>query len=154
MGPSSKPTVKPASEMIEPPTQRQTIRLWIVSEIESRWVNAVRRFAPEMMPPPLIPSIVPAPTPKARAMLSGIDRAVVLWEVRRESLAASCDCLAAVAFSSPQVLQLLAVSGLSDRERLVLSEFRCAAMIRQPEDLPALSRMIHGYFAIRQKNLD
>ncbi len=133
--------------MIELPTERQIIRLWIVSEVENRWLTAVRRFAPDMMPRPLIPSIVPAPTPKARAMLVGIDKAVVLWEVRRESLATCCDCLAAVASSSPQVLQLLAVSGLSDRERLVLSEFPCAAMIRQPEDLPGLSQMIHGYFA-------
>ncbi len=81
-------------------------------------------------------------------MLSGNDQAVVLWEVRRESLAAACDCLAAVAITSPQVLQLAAVAGLSNRERLVLSEFGCATMVRQPEDLPGLSRMIHGYFAI------
>ena len=144
---SSDQTAKTASKMIELPTQRQIIRPWIVSEVENRWVTAVRRFAPEMMPRPLILSIVPAPIPKARAMLAGIGKAVVLWEVRRESLAACCDSLAAVAISSPQVLQLLAVSGLSDRERLMLSEFRCAAMIRQPEDLPSLSRMIHGYFA-------
>jgi hypothetical protein len=133
--------------MIELPAQNGIIRPWIVCEAADRWLNAVRRFAPEMMPQPLIPSIVPAQTPKARAILSGIDQAVVLWEVRRASLAACCDCLAAVAITSPRVLQLLAVAGLSDRERLVLSEYRCAAMIRQPEELPGLSRMIQGYFA-------
>lgn len=133
--------------MIELPTPRQTTRLWIVSEVENRWITAVRRFAPELMPGTLIPSIAAASSPKARALLSGIDHAVVLWEVRRESLAACCDSLAAVAISAPQVLQLLAVSGLSNRERIVLSEFRCSAMIRQPEDLPGLSGMIHDYFA-------
>lgn len=100
------------------------------------------------MPPPLIPCIVPAESSKARAMLTGNEQAVVLWEVRRESLAAACDCLATVAMTYPQVLQLAAVAGLSDRERLLLSEFGCATMVRHPEDLPSLSRMIHGYFAI------
>jgi hypothetical protein len=144
--------------MIEIPAQRGIIRPWIVCEAAvdktsvqgaaGRWVTAVRRFAPELMPPPLIPSIVPAEPAQARAMLAGNEQAVILWEVRHESLAAACDCLAAVAMTSPQVLQLLAVAGLSDRERLVLSEFGCATMVCQPEDLPGLSQMIHGYFAI------
>jgi len=149
--------------MIEIPADRGIIRPWIVCDVavqnpavqnpavqraSGRWITAVRRFAPELMPPPLIPCIVPAEPPKARAMLAGNEQAVALWEVRRESLAAACDCLAAVAMTSPHVLQLAAVAGLSDRERLVLSEFGCATMVRQPEDLPGLSQMIRGYFAI------
>ena len=149
---------KRVSEMIEIPADRGIIRPWIVCDVavqnpavqraSGRWITAVRRFAPKLMPPPLIPCIVPAEPRKTRAMLAGNEQAVVLWEVRRESLAAACDCLAAVAMTSPQVLQLAAVAGLSDRERLVLSEFGCATMVRQPEDLPGLSQMIRGYFAI------
>ena len=144
---------KPAGKIIDLPNQQQTTGLWIVSEVDHRWVTAVRRFAPELMPPPLVPSIVPAESAKARTMLSGIDTAVVLWEVRRDSLAACFDCVAAVAASSPQVLQLLATPGLSDRERLVLSGFGCA-MLRQPEDLQGLSHLVHGYFATACQNLD
>ena len=73
---------------------------------------------------------------------------------RRDALTSCCDFLASLAIGSADVLQLLAVPGLSDRERLLLSEYRCAAMIRQPEDLPSLSGMIHGYFATAGNNLD
>ena len=151
---SSHPARTTAIEMIELPAQRGNIRPWIVCEENQRWVTAARRFAPEMMPAPLVPSIVPVPPAKAQAMLAGIDKAVVLWEVRRDSLAAACDYLAAASLSSPHVLQLLAVSGLSNRERLMLSEFRCATMICQPEDLPRLRGMIHVYFASTRKHLD
>lgn len=144
----------PAGKMIDSLHPQQTNRLWIVSEVDHRWVTAVRRFAPELLPAPLVPSIVPAESAKVRTMLSGIDKAVVLWEVRRDSLAACCDGVAAVAVSSPRVLQLLATPGLSDRERLALSQFGCAMMIRHPEDLQGLSRLIHGYFAIACENLD
>ena len=41
----------------------------VVRRLSGRWITAVRRFAPELMPPPLIACIVPAEPPKARAML-------------------------------------------------------------------------------------
>jgi hypothetical protein len=107
-----------------------------------------------MMPPPLIPAIQSASATKVRAMLAGNDPAVVLWEVQRESLQAACDCLAQTAADAPSVLQLVAGSGLSTAEQIVLSEFPCAATIRHPEDLPRLSAMIHGYFAKSSQNLD
>ena len=140
--------------MIEFSADRGFVRTWIGCEASDRWLNAVRRFAAEMMPQPLIPAILPAQREKARKMLSGNEPAVVLWEVRRDSLAATCDCLAQTAIAFPQVLQLVAGGGLSDREQIVLSEFRCAAAIRHPEDLPKLAGMVHGYFATSRHNLD
>lgn len=133
--------------MVDMPIEREFVRSWIVCEETQRWESAARRFAPEMMPPQLIPAVVPASKTHVRGIVSGIDKAVVLWEVRRESLASACDCLAAVSSAAPNVLQLLAIVGLTNRERLVLSEFRCAATIRHPEELPRLAGMIEGYFA-------
>jgi len=140
--------------MIELPANREWIRPWVVCEATDRWLTAIRRFAPEMMPAPLIPAIQPVEPPKARELLAGEGGpAVILWEVG-DSLAAACDCLARTAITSPQLLQWVAGPALSDRERIMLSEFGCAAVIRHPEDLPKLTRMVHVYFATSDQHLD
>ncbi len=131
--------------MIEFSADPGLVRPWVVCEVASRWRTAVRRFIPAMMPPPLIPAILPA-EPQTVRELVGRGPAVVLWEVRRESLAASCDGLAEIAIAVPKVLQLVAASDLSDRERMLLSEFQCATVIRHPEDVPRLAPMIRNYF--------
>jgi hypothetical protein len=139
--------------MIEFSADREFIRPWIICEANDRWLRAVRRFGPEIMPPPLIPAIRPAEPMATREMLSGVGPALILWEVG-DSLASICDCLARTAIDAPQVLQLVAGSQLSDRETIMLSEFRCGAVIRQVEDLPRLARMIHGYFAMSTEYID
>jgi hypothetical protein len=140
--------------MIDFPAGREFIRPWIVCEAADRWLRAVRRFAPQMMPRSLIPAIEPAESAKVQQALSGHRLAVVLWEVRPDSLADSCDCLARTAIASPNVLQLVAGSGLSDLDQIVLTEFQTAASINHPEDLPRLARMIQGYFATSDQHLD
>jgi hypothetical protein len=124
------------------------------------------------MPAPLVPAVIAAQPAKVRGILSGLQAlpalqetslappsAIVLWEVEPESLASTCDYLAQTSAAarsglSPRVLQLVAGPDLHDGERIVLSEFGCAATIRHPEDLHRLARLIHGYFARSGQVLD
>jgi hypothetical protein len=140
--------------MIEYPACRQFTRRWVVCASSQRWLIAVRRFAPEMIPRPLIPVVVPADPPQVPQSLAGQRQAVVLWEVQPDSLAATCDCLARTAIAFPDVLQLVAGSGLSDLDQIALAEFPSAASMNHPEDLPRLTAMIQGYFASLDQDLD
>jgi hypothetical protein len=133
--------------MTDSPADPGILRPWIICETGHRWNMAVCRFAPAMMPAPLVPSVFRAKPSNTAASILGDGPAVVLWEVRRESVVAACDHLFQTAIAAPDALQLVAGPELSDRERVVLSEFRCAAVIRHPEHLPRLAPMIRAYFA-------
>ena len=129
-------------------------RPWIVCEPQQRWLTAVRRFAPEQLPRPLIPVVMPAEPDAVTTMLVGQGSGVILWSAGRDNLREVCQRLARTAMAAPWVLQLVAEDGLSNRERLILAEFPCAATVRNPEDLPRLRGMIRGYFARLDDHLD
>ncbi len=139
--------------------ENQLIRPWYVVETGERWIIAARRFAPTMMPHPLVARVegIDDATDAllgAAARNGTAARGIFLWEVRRDSLAVACQRLARVATIAPGTLQLVALWGLTDRERVLLSEFPTAACISHPEDLPRLAPMIHDYFAAAVKRLD
>ena len=129
-------------------------RPWIVCEPQQRWLTAVRRFAPEQFPRPLIPVVMPAEPDAVTTMIAGQGSGVILWSAGRDNLREVCQRLARTEIATPWVLQLVAEDGLSNRERLILAEFPCAATVRNPEDLPRLTGMIRGYFARLDDHLD
>ena len=70
------------------------IRPWLICETGSRWLSAVRRFGPDMLPADLIPKVESATRDEILSGLSLSEPSIVLWEVGRDSLAAVCDSLA------------------------------------------------------------
>lgn len=140
--------------MIDQPARRPFTRRWIVCAADPRWLIAVRRFAPELVPRPLVPLVVPAEPAQVAAALAGQHRAVVLWQADPDSLAAVCSRLVQIAIDFPGILQLAATSELSDGDRIALAEFPCATSVRHPEDLPRLTPMMQGYFASLDQDLD
>ncbi len=46
--------------MIEVSIDQADLRKWFVCEQSQRWIRAVRRFSPDLMPAPLVPSITAA----------------------------------------------------------------------------------------------
>ena len=78
---------------------------------------------------------------------SGRCQAVVLWDVSTEHLGSWCTWIAKTAIESPQALQLAATTNLSVAEQAILSELGIVAMIRHPEQLPALGNLIRKYLA-------
>ncbi len=138
--------------MIDSLPEPTTMRRWIVCESGDRWLQALGRFAPGLMPHPLVATVTPAEADSQgpdglAALLAGQERAVVLWEVQRSHLLRCCDGLAATASRQPKILQLVAAGGLSECELIALTEFNAAVTLRHPEQLPSLAAMIHGYFA-------
>lgn len=123
------------------------IRPWLICEMGSRWLTAVRRFGPEMIPEALVPRVESASRDEILASLNLLEPSVVLWETSRDTLAASCDSLARTAAINPRVLQIIACHQLTHREQLCLTPFPVAAMVHQPEELPRLTPMIHLHFA-------
>ena len=136
--------------MIEISIDRADLRSWLVCESGQRWVTAVRRFSPELMPRPLVPEIVPVDPKQAIAKLSASrDRpTVVLWESSAGSLLPVCDQIIAAASAHPKSLQLVAATDRSERERGILMEMPCTTLVRHPEDLARLKGMIRSYFRI------
>jgi hypothetical protein len=134
--------------MVEVSIDRSDLRRWVVCESGNRWVTAVRRFSPELMPKPLVSEIVPTTATEAIAELTASqDRpAVMLWESWHESLLPVCDQIILAASRCPTALQIVAAVDHTDRERAILQELPCVAIIRHPEDLAALKRLIRAYF--------
>ncbi|MGB7326575.1 MAG: hypothetical protein WBD31_16995 [Rubripirellula sp.] len=140
-------------------TDRRHVCPWIVVERAlttddrarpGRWFTASRQFVPAMVDPPLMMSIVSISPPEAdkiRVHLAGYRRGVVVWEVDRDNLVGICDRIATLSIAMPAVAQIAAAPDLSDAHCLVLSEFRVAATIRHPEDLPGIGRFVGRYFA-------
>ena len=123
------------------------IRAWLICETGSRWLTAVRRFGPDMVPEELVAKVESASRDEILASLSLSKPSIVLWEVRRDSLAADCDSLARTTSINPQALQIIACHHLTHREKACLAPFPVAAMVQHPEELPRLTRMIHLHFA-------
>ncbi len=119
-------------------------------ESGQRWVSAVRRFSPELMPRPLVPEIVQVDPEQLIAKLAaGRDHpTVVLWESSAGSLLPVCDQIIAAAQASPKSLQLVAASDRSARERGILMELPCTTLVRHPEDLAGLKEMFRAYFRL------
>ena len=88
--------------MIELAADRGRTRHWIICETGDRWLHSIRRFAPAMMPSPLIPVSLPSEPANVRGMLHRAVPAVVFWEVQRKSLAIACDYLAQTAINAPR----------------------------------------------------
>lgn len=130
------------------------VRRWIVCETDTRWLTALRRFAPQIMPPNLVPELHTAPRAHALSMLAHAKSTIILWEVRRDSIAVSCECLAHASMLAPNVMQIVAGSDLRFQERLAIAAYPVSATIRHPEDLVGLTRMIHRYFARSAQRLD
>ncbi len=126
---------------------RATVRPWIVCQSNNRWLPAARRFAPELMPAPLVADVIAADGAGAYRMFPADDRLIILWEVQRHNFTSACDWLAQTAAQRPAALSLAATTGLSAADLLVLSEFRVAATLRHPEQLPSLLTMVRAYFA-------
>ena len=137
--------------MIEISIDRADLRNWLVCESGQRWVTAIRRFSPELMPRPLVPSIVVSDPQEAIDRLAALpeQRAIMLWESTSGSLLPVFDQLMETSSACPKVLQLVAANGRSAREQAMLLELPCATILRHPEDLPGLRSMIRSYFRNR-----
>ena len=134
--------------MIEVSIDRADLRTWLVCEADERWVTAVRRFAPILLPPPLVPRIIDADaaTTNEQVVALGDQPTIVLWESCGESLLPVCDRLIQTAAANPRTLQLVAAPNRSAGECEVLSELPCTAILRHPEDLAGLASMVRAYF--------
>ena len=126
---------------------RSSVAPWVVCESGRRWLTAVSRFAPPMMPTPLSAVVLPGSFGSLASILAGHRRAVVLWEVERSNLATACDWLTKTSVNWPGTLQLTAATGLTDGELLALSELGASFALERPEQLPQLAAMMKAYFA-------
>ncbi len=134
--------------MIEVSIDRADLRDWLVCESSQRWVTAIRRFWPQLMPSHLVPSIINVDSKGALHRLAMLrdQRAIVLWESTRGSLLPVCEQIIQASRACPKSLQLVAATGRPRSEIAILLELPCAAVVRHPEDLPGLSTMIGSYF--------
>jgi len=130
------------------------IRRWLICESSHRWLTAVRRFGPEMIPSRFVLKLDSANQDEILTRAARLEPCVILWEARSETLAATFHALAHTAAVNSEVLQIVACHQLSCRERLCLSPLPVAAMVNQPEELPRLTRMIHLHFARWTQILD
>lgn len=121
--------------------------LFLICSQRDRWPRAMRRFMPGLVPPICSVQLQQCPPSDAGDLLAGRSRAIVLWDVIPTELGHYCDLIAKTAVASPSALQLAAVTSLSPAEQAALSELGVDAMVRHPEDLPKLGRLIHVYFA-------
>ena len=134
--------------MIEISIDRADQRNWLVCESGQRWVTAVRRFSPELMPRPLVPSIFVSEPQQAIDRLAARpeQRTIILWESTSGSLLPVFDQLMETSRACPKALQLVAANGRTAREQAMLLELPCATVLQHPEDLPGLRSMIRSYF--------
>lgn len=132
--------------MTELPEDRSQLRPWLIFESEGRWLNACRRFAPNLMPADLVAQVRHFEPPVTGTLLAGQRHAVVIWETDRTNFTAVCEWLAETRLRWPSVLMLAAVGGLADRQHLVLSELGAATLFSHPEHLSRLAGMIPKYF--------
>ena len=134
--------------MIEVSIDRADLRTWLVCESDQRWVTTVRRFAPGLMPPPLVPTIVDADhaTTIEQVVTLRDQPTIVLWESCGESLLPVCDHLIQTARANPRALQLVAAPNRTAQECELLLELPCTAIVRHPEDLARLGSMVRAYF--------
>lgn len=130
------------------------VRCWAVCERSQRWLNAVRRFGPEMTPPPLVLDVVASDRSQLTDTLTTGLPCVILWEIDADSLLSSFQWLVRTATAFPLAIQLVADCGLSPSERLALCELPIAALIQQPEQLPMLGSLIQGHFATLPQIVD
>lgn len=134
--------------MIEVSIDRSDLRDWLVCESGQRWVTAVRRFWPLLMPGPLVPSIITVDPKQAIDRLAARrdQRAILLWESTHGSLLPVCEQIIQASRVCPKSLQLVAATGRPESEIAILLELPCAAIVRHPEDLSGLGGMIGSYF--------
>ena len=133
--------------MIRLPPDRAAERFWVVCEASDRWSRAVRRFAPELLPPSLFLTTIDVTWSTLTSSVAKYPTCVVLCDVERSSFGSHCESLARIASKCPHSLRLVAGNRLTDHQRVVLSELGVAAHLAQPEYLPRLSRMLAAHFA-------
>ena len=131
----------------------ETARL-IVAGDASRWLPAIRRFAPQWLPQSLTAAVDECEAKQVASRTAGLTAGAVFWAVRLDTLVATCEHVAAIRVAAPTMLQLAAVRDLSPPDVAALSEFGIAATVSNPEELPRLRPMVHGYFAARFGILD
>lgn len=126
---------------------------WLIYESGGRWIQAARRFAPELVAPPLAARIdsigLDVELPLRRQ-----DPAVLLWEVDSKRFVAVGERIIAVSQQWPLVMHLVAVIGLNDRERMLLSELGASFLLDHPESLPRAATLFRAHFARRGLLLD
>lgn len=135
----------------EPPTP---MIAWIVSEQGTRWLTASRRFVPDIAPQPNRVRISAEKPPRALAIIAGVDRGALLWEIDPQHFSHACQWVAKASVSAPRVVQIAAVARLSPRDQLLLCELGVAVCIADTEDLPRLGPLIQGTFARSAESLD
>lgn len=126
---------------------RDDVPPWLICEPAQRWRAAVLRFCPELAPAGLTPAIESGDW---QATLRGLSArrgrpAIVLWDSHAPSVLELCDWLLQGWHANRAALPIVAANRRSRRERAVLLELPCAAVIRHVEDLPRLRPMITGY---------
>jgi hypothetical protein len=148
--------------VIEPTADRSPPARWLIADHDGRWLNAARRFAAPLTPPPWVASVERSAWPPVeRSAWPPVDtrraagpRAVLLWELAPDQFAEACDRLATTSLRWPESLRLVAADRLSDPQRIVLAELGAAITINHPEQLPGLSPMIRAYFTRPIARLD
>ena len=137
--------------MIEVSIDRADLRTWLICESDQRWATTVRRFSPDLMPPPLMPTIIGADPETTIEHITALrdQPIIVLWESCGESLLPVCDQLIRTAYVNSRALQLVAAPNRTARECELLLELPCTAVLRHPEDLAGLGSMVRAYFRRR-----
>ncbi len=144
---------------IELPIDRQSMRPWIVAETTltsdvteterpSRWLIASRRFAPAMVPDPIVLTIDGCVPASVRDRLRGHSSGIVLWNAdSADDHGDVFDAIATLAIFRPDVLQFVAAATLTDDQRLAAGELGVAAIIDQPERLPFFGDLARRYWS-------
>lgn len=140
----------------------------LVCESGRRWCDAARRFvgpfqhATESAPnnrlaridQPIF-AVQPAELSKVRAILAGHKASVILWEISYQNAPAVALTIAQIGVGRPDVLQLAAIGDAPSRQSNDLSlrilELGVSALVRSPEELSSIARMIRRRFSARQQ---
>tara|TARA_R110002049_G_scaffold4601_4_gene31900 strand:+ start:141984 stop:142421 length:438 start_codon:yes stop_codon:yes gene_type:complete len=136
---------------------RQPVRQWHVYESSDRWIRFVRRFAPEFVTGEDHVSIKAMGPITAdlhrRIKQSSVDSAaqrIVLWHVHRDNAPHAAAAIAQSRVLRSADVHVAAIGDLSTAGQMALSELGVNVLIRRPEQLPMLRKMVRLHYAVRK----
>jgi hypothetical protein len=120
---------------------------WLVCESGHRWRQSVVRLTSDWLSNQESITFRSLLASEVSVSTSRLPYGVLLWELDAASLVPAIQAIGSLSVDRDRWLQIVAVDRLSHRDRCAVSEMGVAAVVRHPEELPSLARMISGHFA-------
>lgn len=125
---------------------------WLVCEVNDRWQRTVERFAPEILPGGY--ECLPGSPEEVRVRAAHTPALVILYELSRARSRETLHSIAACASRPEPPLQLVALELDFPRDAEIETQLAAqlrilgaTAVLRHPEQLPLLGRLVAHYVA-------